>query len=265
MFKKILIAGIAVVVALVVVRSTWLGSHLRHSAANMKVWAAKQVPVEQEIARLRMEIKNLEGDDDKFIDKVAQMKVGVARLEKELVGLKTNLGEAELRISKLRDELGTKAEFVSTTGVKYTKDDLRSQARAFKAAEENFKSKEASLQAKRQHLELECGKLGQLQTIRRDMETELQKLETALAQERQAQAASKSTIDVTGYDRLRKEMDSVRERIDVLKTKRELRGELKLPTKNDAVEKQNAEADKYLESRFGGNKVKDVVDGSEKE
>lgn len=260
MCKKVLIAGLAVVVALAVVKGTWVGSHLRMRATRVRAWAEQQVPPEQEIARLRMELKGLERDDDKHYDKVARMTVQVRNLEQEVAKLRTNLSKEEARIRGLREELTGKAQFVIHDGNRYTKDDLRNDAMAFKTAEDNLKSKDDNLQAKRKHLSLEKKKLTELRTTREQMATELQRLETALAEERHAQAASESTIDDSAYRSLSQQMKSVRDRIEVLKAKRQLRGELKIPTKVEQTSERDTQADKFLETRFG-KPAKEVVEG----
>jgi len=254
MFKKVLIATLAVVFGLAVVKGTWLGSHLRLKYNRARAWVQDRVPPEQEIARLRMELENLAKDDEKFFDKVARMAVDVERREVELARMRTNLGKQESRIRKIKSELGENVEHVVFEGSHYTRADLRNSAIAFKNAEDSLKSKEANLEARKRHLALERKKLGELSNKRGEMATELQKLETALAEERQAQAASESTIDDSGYRKIRKDMDSVRDKINLLKKKRELKGEFLPPADTSKVTEQDAKADKYLETRFGSKK-----------
>ena len=254
MFKKVLIATLAVVFGLAVVKGTWLGSHLRLKYNRARAWVESRVPPEQEIARLRMELDSLAKDDERFFDNVARMAVDVERREVELARMRTNLSKQEARIRKLKGELGENVEFVVFEGSRYTRADLRNNAVAFKNAEENLKSKEALLEAKKRKLSLERKKLGELSNKRAEMATELQKLETALAEERQAQAASESTIDDGAYRKIRKDMDSVRDRINLLKKKRELRGEFSPAADETKISEQDAKADKYIESRFGSQK-----------
>ena len=254
MCKKVLIAALAVVVGLAVVKGTWIGSHLRLKCSNARHWMEAQVPPEQEIARLRMELVNLAKEDDKHFDKVARMIIDVENREKKLAEVRTNLAREEVRIRKLKSELTDGAEFVVSEGVRVYRSDLRNSAIAFKNAEENLKSKEASLEAKKRHLALERKKLAEMRNKRDEMATDLQKLETALAEERQTQAASESTIDDSGYRQIRKDMDSVRDRINILKKKRELRGEFQPATETTKPSEQDVKADKYLETRFTDKK-----------
>jgi len=254
MCKKVLIAALAVVVGLSVVKGTWLGSHMRLKFSNARHWVQERVPPEQEIARLRMELVNLSREDDKFYDRVARMAVDVDKQEAALGKVRTNLSREEALIRKLKSELTEGVEFVNLDGARYTRTDLRISAVAFKNAEENLKSQEAALAARKRHLALEKKKLADLRNKRDEMGTDLQRLETALAEERQAQAASESTIDDSGYRQIRKDMDSIRDKINVLKKKRELRGEFNIPTIDPKVAEQDTQADKYLETRFSDKK-----------
>jgi DNA repair exonuclease SbcCD ATPase subunit len=250
MCKKILIAVVAIVVGLAVVKGTWFGSHLKHTFRSVGQNLQDRVSPEQEISRLRMELASLKQDDEKHLDKVARMEVAVNKLQSEINDIKTNLAKEESRIRGLHTELAG-SEFVVHNGSKVTKDELRLEALAFQAAEENFKSKEKNLEAKKKHLSIEKTKLTELRTVREKMATELQQMETLLAEERQADATRSVTIDDSKYQRLRKDMESVKERIEVLRKKRQLRGELGWDDKSAKKAETNAAADKYLEVRFG--------------
>jgi septal ring factor EnvC (AmiA/AmiB activator) len=250
MSKKVLIAAAAIVVALIVVKGTWLGSHLRMNACKVGNFLKTSVPLEDEISRLKMEVQNLQKDDDKHVDKVARMAVDLAKMEREVAKLKANLVREEGRIRDVRKEMGD-STFVVFGGSRYTRDDLRLDAQSFKTAEDNLKSKQETIDAKSRHLKLEKKKLTELQTTRTQMLNEIQRLETALAEERQAKAASESTIDDAGYHKIRKDMEGVRYRIDVLKESRKLSGELRVPQVDDRKTQQTKETDQFIETRFG--------------
>jgi septal ring factor EnvC (AmiA/AmiB activator) len=253
MSKKVLIAAAAIVVALIVVKGTWLGSHLRMNACKVGNYLKSSVAPEDEIERLKMEVKNLQKDDDKHVHNVACLAVGLDKMEREVAKLKANLVLAEGRIRQARKEMGD-STFVVFGGSRYTRDDLRLDAQAFKTAEDNLASKEETIVAKRRHLTLEKKKLSELQTTRNQMSNELQRLETALAEERHAQAANESSIDDAGYRKIRKDMESVRDRVNILKKSRELRGELRVPQADDRKTQQTKETDQFIESRFGDAK-----------
>jgi chromosome segregation ATPase len=262
MCKKVLIATLAVVFGLAVVKGTWIGSHLRFNFKRAQTWVNDRVPPEQEIARLRMELDNLGKDDEKYYDKVARQVTDVKAMERKVAGLRRDLSAREASIRDMRTALSRDKdnELVTFNGSRYERTDLQEQIRRdgqnFLADEATLKSKEQHLQAMRKALAINKKKLGDLKIVREQMATELQKLETALAEERQAQAQAAATLDDADYQRIRKDMDAIHNKIEFLKTKRELKGEaVNGPVK--AIEKQReeeAKLDKAIEARFGAKK-----------
>src|SRR5262249_12084300 len=154
---------------------------------------------EDEIARLRMELGNLARQDDRYLDKVAALDGEVKGLRQDVEARKDNLTKLEKRIRALRGELANKAEFIVYADQRFSRDEAQRwfdrDVDTFRIAEEALKSKEKSLQAKEKLLRMEFDKLSKLQAEREKMAADLQTLETQLAEERQAQAASESTID----------------------------------------------------------------------
>jgi chromosome segregation ATPase len=265
MCKKVLIATLAVVFGLAVVKGTWIGSHLRLNFTKARTWVNDRVPPEQEIARLRMELDNLGKDDEKYFDQVARQVTAVKRMEHKVGTMKRDLSGREASIRDMRAALAKdkEADVVSYNDNRYDRSDLQEQVRRdaqnFLADEATLKSKEQHLQSMRKSLAINKKKLSDLKLVREQMGTELQKLETALAEERQAQAQAASTLDDADYLRIRKDMDSIRDKIEFLKTKRELKGEATTgPVKAaEKVREQEVKLDKQIEARFGARK--DVV------
>jgi len=260
MFKKVLIATLAVVFGLAVIKGTWIGSHLRMKFSKASCWVKDRVPPEQEIERLKMELNNLSREDDKHYDMVARQIQKVKKQEREVARLKEELSKRETNIRDMRTALVGAGEFVNYNGNRYDKSELQDQirldARAFLADEETLKSKEQHLKASQKSLSINKKKLNDLKVVREQMATELQKLETALAEERQIQAQSQNTLDDADYLRIRKDMDSIRDKIEFLKTKRELKGEaVNGPVRATELKReQETKLDKAIEARFGAKK-----------
>jgi chromosome segregation ATPase len=260
MFKKVLIATLAVVFGLAVIKGTWIGSHLRLNCSKVRAWVKDRVPPEKEIERLKMEIRNLEQNDEEYFDKVAKQRVDVRKLERAVENLKKDLSRRETGIREMRETLTGTGEYVTFNGNRYERaslvEQIRLDARAFQADEATLKSKEEKLKAMKRNLSITEKKFNDLKVVRQQMSTELQLLENALVEERQAQAQAESTIDDAGYQRIRKDMDSIRDKIELLKAKREVKGEASNgPVR--ATEKQrteDAKIDKFLETRFGAKK-----------
>lgn len=228
MWKKLLVGALAVVVALAVVKGTWLGSHLRLWAKNLGAQAREQVPPEREIERLRMELTGLKGLDERFIDKVARQALDVEKLEAQVGELKKELTHREKELKAMHAALASKDEQVSYNGEKYPREQVAQQLKldfvSFESDEEVLKSRQAHLSELKRSLTINRKKLSELKVVRERMATELQRVETALSEERRVQAQQDATLDDASYRKLTTEINSVREQIELLKKKRELRG-----------------------------------------
>jgi chromosome segregation ATPase len=264
MCKKLGIAAVAVVVGLaVVLGGTRTLGYLRVWKCKASTWARNQVPPETEIERLKAEVARLKADDAHHYDRVARQQVEVKRRENEIAHVKANLAKLEANIRKMRDDLAAGAEFVVYGGNKYTsaevKEQLRIDFQTFQTAEENLKAKEEQLKALRQTLNTNLKKLRALAQARQEMETELTRLQAALAKEREAQAQSASQLDDSNYAKVRADINAIRERIQVMQNVRELQGQsTRGPIRAvEDAKAQDSKLDTALEARFG--KVKNEV------
>jgi hypothetical protein len=256
MCKKVLIATLAVVVGLAVVKGTWVASHVRCWKAQFRQAIEDRIPPEQEIARLRMELDNLAREDDKHFDRVARQAVAVEKLEAKVARAKKDLGERESRIRAMKTSLAGDARKVNFKGNEVDRNDLQAELRlsaaAFQADEATLKSLEQQLSAKKQAYELNRKKLAELKLARQQMQTELQRLETALVEERQAQAQEANTLDDAEYIKIHKGIDSLRDKISVMKHKRTLKGEVRGPVRAaEERREQETRIDQFIEKRFG--------------
>jgi len=257
MGKKVLIAAVAVVVALVVINFTRLGSHVRLWKQQTWTHIQAQIPPEQEIARLEMELKDLEKSDAQHYHKVAVQRVEVKDFEKQVEAFRDKVSVAEKRILAMEASLSGKDEFVTYESKRFARelltDEVRTAARGFRTEEARLKALEQSLTARKQSLQINEEKLSKLKLTREQMASELAQLRAALDTERQAAAAEKETLDDANYSRTRDSLDGIRKRINVMKEERNLRGELNSPVRiHEERKKQQDEDDAYRKARFGG-------------
>ena len=261
MCKKALVAGVAVVVSLLTVSffCPTVCSHIKLWWQERQKEAQESIPPEKEIARLKMELDNLGREDERHFHKVAVQIVEVQNLDKQVAGLRTKLNEDELRVRKMKASyqagLDAKEKQVSHSGKSYDLDQFREELRAtaarFQVDEQLVKSKEEQLSLRKRNLEMNRKKLAELKLVRQQMKTELERLETALAVERQAQAEASNTLDDGSYLKLRKDLDSVRDKLEVMKQKQILRGEIDGPVRADEQRKEKEAAiDRFLNERF---------------
>jgi len=257
MCKKALVAGVTVIVSLLAVNYFWpeACSHFRLWCKEKREAAQDSIPPEKEIARLKMELDNLAKEDERHFHKVAVQIVEVQNLDKKVVAMRKRLGEDETRIVAMKSSLDKADKYVSYKGEKYEvdqfRDELRATASRFQVDEQLVKSKEEQLSLRKKNLEINRKKLSELKLVRQQMKTELERLETALAAERQAQALEQNTLDDASYQKLRKDLDSVRDKLEVMKQKQVLKGEIDGPVRAAEQRKeQEAAIDRFLNERF---------------
>jgi len=233
MCKKVLIAALAVVVALAVVKGTWLASHVRCWKAQFTRAIEDRVSPEHEIARLRAELDNLAQEDDKHFDKVARQIVAVQKLENQVGRLRQEVSARKDRLRVMKASLAGEAELVTYNNSRVARAELQSEfdlvGASFLAEQARLRSMEQQLSSQRQMMERNKKELSELRKVRQEMKTELQQLETALAEERQAQAREENTLDDASYRRIRADLERTRDRINVLRQKRILKNDVRGP------------------------------------
>jgi peptidoglycan hydrolase CwlO-like protein len=263
MCKKLLIAAIALAVGVGVVSGTRLGSHIRLKWHKAQQWAQQQVPLESEIERLKMEVANLSREDDRYYDRVAKQKIQVKQLSARIAKSNEELAVREARIKTLREALAQDNEFVVYNGERYSRQDAQTEVRLdatrFLADEKLLKQDKENLKILEQTLAANKSKLDGLALRRKEMEAQLLDLEKQLAQQRLLEQTA-MTVDDSRYNKVSKEIEEARERLELQRTKGELRGDavkgpISVQEEKKAKERQ---LEKAIEERFGkvgGDKV----------
>jgi len=256
MFKKLLIAMLAVVVGVGVVSGTRLGSHIRMKWTKAQDWAKEQVSLESEIERLKMEVANLKQTDDRYYDQVARQKQQVTKLRAKIDKARTALATQETYIREMRQALASDAQFVAYKGTRYNRavveSDVRKEAILFMGDEKLLKQDEANLAVLEETLGANRTKLLGLAGQRKEMEAQLLVLERELAQQR-LKEQSTVILEDGRYGKVNKEIDELRDRVNLQKTRAALRGEAH-PGSIRAQEERKAEGNKVdqaIEERFG--------------
>jgi hypothetical protein len=255
MTKKIIIAVVAVVVALAVINFTWLGSHARSLWRSAVVNAERKVPLDYEIKRLEMEIDNLKSEKDRLFDEMLRRGVEVKKLEVVVKADQAKLAQAEKSIYTMKESLQTKGEYVNYLEKSFKRDvlqdDLRRLAANFRLDEKTIQSKEEQLALKRRAYENHRKVYGEIELARQEMMTELERLKTEFAREQELQASESKTVATPGFERVRKDMDRLKDRIEEIKMRRELKGDVDGPVRaHERRKKELEEIDSYLDKRF---------------
>src|SRR5258708_39752031 len=115
MFKNLAIASLAVLAGLMIWHKTSVGSYMNFAWKKAKATASNSVPLEWEIERLREEVANLVPDMKKQLSSIAEEKVAIERLGKEIDVAQVNLKDQKENIKTMRGEL-KKLEPAQKTG-----------------------------------------------------------------------------------------------------------------------------------------------------
>jgi len=224
MLKKLVIAAIAVVVGLTVVKKTEVGSLMGVWWKNAKACARKQVPVETEIERLRYELDRSGEDGKTYISQIAEQTVAVNNLREEVKAAEKTLAQKKDNIRALADDLkASEGDTVKVGDTTYGKPRVKSQLardlEMFKVAKKQLESKHKELQARQDRLAAAKEQWSALQDERENLKVELAKLEADIQAVRVTQTQSKFQVDDGELARIKEGVARVRDRIKVEATK----------------------------------------------
>jgi len=261
MLKKLLIAVVAVAVGLTVVKSTKVGSLMRVKWNEATAWCNKQIPVPDEIARLRLEIANLGKDTKSHCQVIAEEMVAVDNLKREIGEAETKLTQQKKKITAMRDALADGGTQKVVLG-----DNTHPRVRVQKQLARDFdlyKNCEAQLTAKKKLLESrqEClakarEQLTAMQDARHDLEVQVSQLEAEYNTLKVTQTKSKIALDDSALSKAKAGVAALRDRINADAKAAALRaefgdGEI---TVNDTVKTKDLL--KEIDSHFGKDQGK---------
>jgi chromosome segregation ATPase len=268
MFKKVLIAGVAVVLGLMVVKNTHLGSLLRHWCDQAKTGIQNAVPIETEIAALRNDINNLDKDAETHYRAIAKEMTAVQALKKEIEHISANLEDMRQSLRIMREELKSDRNEFTIGDVKYSRKRYEGLALrtldAIKRCEAELECKKEMLESRETSLATAETQLGSLRQARFEMEKQLVALEADFKKVKNAQIQSKFQLDDSELSKVKASLARLQERIDEQKNLLVVQGKFadKLPLANDKTPNVNAtkrdplkETDEYF-NKVDGNEGK---------
>jgi DNA repair exonuclease SbcCD ATPase subunit len=260
MCKKFLIAGVAVILGLVVVRNTEVGSHLRALWRDAKATVRNSVPIPNEIERLRAEIDRLDNVYRTQFSPVAEQMVALEKLKKEIAQIEKKLTNEHADILTMKKDLESGASKITYGDVTYTRArveaDLDRRFEAYKACEAGLKAKQNLLEAKEEKLSTAMKRLEEMKNAKSELQAELARLENEYEKVRLAQEQSDLKIDDSELARIKTSMADLRERVDVERKKCELAGQFLTSPVKVASKAEKRDLLKEIDEHFGKNDVK---------
>jgi phage shock protein A len=256
MFKKLLIAALAVFVGVAVLSGTRWGSFMRFNLHKAQDWAKDQVPLQAEIDRLKFEVRNLAQEDERYYDQLARQKMKVEELKKKVDAGRKALTKREDFVKDLRQALTQEGDFVVFHDGRQPRTrvetEYRSEALNFLADEKVLKADEANLAVLQKTLAANEAEVAKLKLQRKEMEAQLNILESELAQQRLEEQNRRITDDGR-QGNVAKQIKELTDRFSREKIKAEYRNKPQTGSLRDEEEaKARDEQQKAaIDARFG--------------
>jgi chromosome segregation ATPase len=219
MIKKLVIgSGIALVLgALFFGRDVF--SYLGTSIGWVKDSVKDSVPIEFEIERARQMVKNLLPDIRKNMYTIAKEEVEIERLNRQVADIESRLAQDREGIMKLKNDLGKPDEVFQYASHKYTRGDVKADlAHRF----ERYKINEATLaslreiaQARGRSLEAARRKLENMIAQRRQLEVEVENVESRLKMVEAAQTSADYNFDDSRLGRVKELLADLHTKLEV--------------------------------------------------
>jgi hypothetical protein len=187
MLKKLLIAAAAVVVGLLIVRKTQVGSLLQVWCKDATTWASRQVSPETRIKQLKIEVEKIDRDIKKAADQLITVELDRKDLKSDLEGLKARQAHRKTEMTALVDGLESpksttrvsfNAQVYSAEAAQRKLDGLTAEyeigQKALKAKEELLRNKDALYDTTDQRILAIRSKKEELQALVGQLETQLE-------------------------------------------------------------------------------------------
>jgi len=254
MLKKIGIVALVGVMGLWLLGAVTMGMKRTNSLAGsyLNRWQTKvidQVPLEDEIERVRGEITQLTPDMDKHIRDIAREKAQVEKLEKELTNGQTNLKQKKEEILAMTQALKSGTQQVSFNDQKYTPSylaaKLDNELKSYERCEKDLLSREQLLQARKKGVEVAEDQLRTMRTKQRELETAVTQLEVELKTVRLEQNKCNFQLDDSRLAHINDSLTGIRERLRTDQFEVELRNQYADPAKA-SVENKTRSRDELI-------------------
>ncbi|MBB3209733.1 DNA repair exonuclease SbcCD ATPase subunit [Rhodopirellula rubra] len=241
MLRKLFLAGTTFALLSGITLATPIGSYARCGWNYLTDSAGDAVPLEWELKRARQMIVDLQPEIQNNARRIAQEKIEVVRLERQLGETDMRLAEAQSEIERLSDDLRDESPTYSYGGKTYTsvqvKSDLGNRFKRFKTRQQTSDKLQKMLSARQASLRAASERMEAMLDARRQLEVEVENLQARLGALRVAQTSSQLNLDDSALSRSRELLDEIAMRIDVeeetMKVDVEYFGEIDLEEPSD--------------------------------
>jgi len=219
MCKKLVLAVGAVVVGLLVISFTSVGSLMHVKWNETRGWMQRQVPLETQLAQLKLETESIDGDIKKNLGKLAAQEVEVERLEANVVAMKDQQAKTKADIAAMSKALDSKETKVSYDGRTYRQSDLTlkldSAINTYEIRKAEIKTKDQVLVQKRQSLELSHQRISEMRNKKETLRVAIADLERRIEALKLKQIDSPVDLDNSAVSRCNARVEELNKEISV--------------------------------------------------
>lgn len=199
MLKKLVIAAAAVVVGMLVVNKTGLGSLMQVWWKDATSCCARSVPPETRIKQLQLEIGKIDGDIKRNLATLAGQQVEVKGLEENVIALREDTNRLKEGVADAAKKLEGDTERVVFRGISYDKAALTRrldrEVSTLKLKKAELAQKEKLLDLNKERLEVAHQRISEMCSQRDQLRATVAQLQTRLEMLRLQQMASKVELD----------------------------------------------------------------------
>ncbi len=255
MLKKIVIAGVAVLIGLAVLSYTDCGSYIGLGWKKMKDKARNAVPPEVQIERLRHDLTQLEPEMKKNRSALAQQLVELDMLTQDINKTEARLKVRFEELQALKEEAKSGVKAVSFDGRKYSnvhaQEVFINEWATYKTAKESLDARKKLLEAKTASATEAKKALANWAAMKAQREAELDQIEAELRTVRLAQERNHIEIDHSRLSRFNSSVTDLKKRVAVMQKELQLQGEfgtrsVKVEDNSAAFEKALKEIDEHI-------------------
>jgi len=250
MLKKVAIVGAAGLLTAAVLTQTHVGSYLQHQFDRADKYLESKVPPEEEVARIKAEVANLDKDIDKARGSVAEERVEVKLLKTRVAEKRTQVDNSraavEARGKMLKEASSNKLVKWDSREINFdrAKELLQNQVTSHKTLESELKSLETMFAVRERTRDLAEEHLQALVTQKAELEAAVTELEADIKVAKIEQVRSKYQNDGTRMAEIKDSVSKLKKRIEITRAKLELAKEYnKSGVENKSVEEIMAELD----------------------
>jgi len=197
--RKLLVVAVIVVVGILVVRKTWIGSTVQAWWDDAREAAESRIPPEKRIKQLRQEIGKIDGEVKKAVNSLVKMEVArnelrdeVARLEKTKAA---RMSEVEAMTTALAGATNTVTYQKHTYRPPVFQDKLDQAVVQLKNTKDTLRLRQQALQSKEESLSTLDRRITRMREKKIELTALADKLETKLEELRLKQLENRIEVD----------------------------------------------------------------------